>query len=250
MPDTFCVNFAKLKIEINCLFDFTRGFCGAYVLPPDHPAACDFSVSVSEEAIQKEIDSSPYHPRAPYAESICAYREIAEKLPLYDRCVFHGAVISYDGKGYIFTAPSGTGKTTHIRLWQQYLSGVEIVNGDKPILHIEEDGVTAYATPYAGKEGYENHTSVPLSGICIVEQAPQNSLRRMAPAECLMRIIMQMYKPYNTAAAVKTLELLDRLLSQIPVYVLGCNISEDAVRCSFEGMTGLSYDERKQSDEN
>ena len=241
--EKFVVDIANLNIVINCKYDYTKRFCSDYLTDDD----ADFSVTVSEDEIKKEIEISQYNPSPPYAESICAYREIAEKLPYYDRCVFHGAVISYDNKGYIFTAPSGTGKTTHIRLWQKYLDGVEIVNGDKPVLHITEEDVTAYATPYAGKEGYENHTSVELSGICLIEQAKENSIRRMEVSECLMRIMMQMYKPFDTAGTVKTLDMLDRLLRNIPVYLLSCDISEQAVRCSFEAMTGLDFDERKKN---
>ena len=237
----FTVNFAKLNIAVCCNYDFTYKFCRDY-LTDDAP---DFSVSVNEQQIDTEIAESPYNPSRPYAESICAYREIAEKLPQYDRCVFHGAVISYGNKGYIFTAPSGTGKTTHISLWQKYLDGVEIVNGDKPILHITENGVTAYATPYAGKEGFQNHSHIQLCGICFIEQAKENSIKRIHPAECLTRIMSQIYKPFDSLAVVKTLELLDRLLTGVPVYVLGCNISEDAVRCSFEALTSLNFDEHK-----
>ncbi|MBE6720743.1 MAG: hypothetical protein E7571_08865 [Ruminococcaceae bacterium] len=238
----FTVNFAKLNITVNCKFDYTYNFCKDYLSNGN----ADFEVSVSDEETDKEIAESPYNPSRPYAESICVYRAIAEKLPYYDRCVFHGAVISYRGRGYIFTAPSGTGKTTHIGLWQKYLDGVEIVNGDKPVLHIEEDGVTAYATPYAGKEGYQNHSSVPLCGICLLEQAPQNSIRRLDTAECVTHIMSQTYKPYDTGAVIKTLEMLDRLLRNIPVYLLSCNIGEEAVKYSFEALTNLSYENNKR----
>ena len=240
------VNIANLNIAVKCEYDFTYKFCSDYITD-EKP---DFCVSVSPASVDEEINNSPYNPTRPYAESICAYREIAEKLPFYDRCVFHGAVISYDGSGYIFTAPSGTGKTTHIALWQKYLDGVEIVNGDKPVLHITEDEVTAYATPYAGKEGLQNHSHCAIKGICLIEQAKENSIRRLTVSECLMRIMTQMYKPFDAATAVKTLELLDKLLRNIPVYLLGCNISSDAVRCSFEALTGLDFDERKKQSEN
>ena len=241
----FVVNFAGLNIEVHCNYDYTCRFCREYLTEN----APDFSVSVSEEAIQEEIDISPYNPSAPYAESICAYREMAEKFPFYDRCVFHGAVISYDGKGYIFTAPSGTGKTTHISLWQKYLDGVEIVNGDKPVLHITEDCVTAYATPYAGKEGFQNHTSAELCGICLIEQAKENTIRRLEPSEILMRLMGQIYRPFSAEGVVKTLDLMDKMLRRVPVYLLGCDMSEDAVRCSFEAMTGLPFDERKKDED-
>ncbi|MBR3149414.1 MAG: hypothetical protein IKF64_04515 [Eubacterium sp.] len=243
----FTARIAELNIEMNCNYGFTRDFCRDYLTDDGAP---DFSISVTEENIDREIEISPYNPSRPYAESICAYREVAEKLPYYDRLVFHGAVISYDNCGYIFTAPSGTGKTTHIRLWHKYIGGVDVVNGDKPILHITENKVNAYATPYAGKEGYQNHSLIELKGICLIEQAKENSIERIEVSDCLSRIMSQIYKPYDAVATVKTLELLDKLLRNIPVYLLKCNMEEDAVKCSFEALTQQSYDERKMPDEN
>ncbi|MBQ7203040.1 MAG: hypothetical protein IJS03_03365 [Eubacterium sp.] len=241
---SFVVNFAQLNIGIDSKFDYTYKFCKEYLT--DNEA--DFRVSASEDEIKREMEDSPYNPLPPYAESICIYREIADRLPEYDRCVFHGAVISYEGRGYLFTAPSGTGKTTHIRLWQKYLDGVEIVNGDKPILHITEDSVYAYATPYAGKEGYQNKKSIKLSGICLVEQAKENSIKRLNASECLLRIITQIYRPYDSAGVSKTLELLDNMLKAVPVFSLGCDISEDAVKCSYEALVGKEYNGKNYED--
>lgn len=238
--ETFNVEFAKLNIEVNCNYTFTKTFCKNYLCD----GAPDFSVSVTQEDIDAEIACSPYQPKRGYAESICAYREIAKQLPFFERIVFHGAVIEHGGKGFLFTAPSGTGKTTHICLWKKYLDGVEIVNGDKPILHIS-DRVTAYATPYAGKEGYENHSSTGLSAICIIHRGATNRITRLKSGECLTEIIKQMYIPPSPEAAVSTLALLDKMLKLLPVYLLECDISEEAVRTSYEVLTGKKYGRRQ-----
>lgn len=233
----FNVEFAKLNIEVNCNYDYSPHFCRDY-LTEGKP---DFSVTVSESDIDEEIASSQYSPKRGYAESICVYREIAKQLPFYNRMVFHGAVISYNGKGFLFTAPSGTGKTTHISLWKQYIEGVDIVNGDKPIIQIENNTATAYATPYSGKEGYQNHGSINLSGMCIIRRGKENKIQRVSAGSVLSDIMNQIYMPYDTEAVVKTLELLDALLKCFPVYVLECDISEEAVKTSFEALTGEKY---------
>ncbi len=232
----FNVNFAELNIEINCKFNYTYNLCKDYFT--DEKA--QFSVAPSDEDIDKEIDISPFRPRRDYAESICVYRQISEKMPIYNRIIFHGAVISYKNNGYIFTAPSGTGKTTHISLWTKYIDGVEIVNGDKPLLRIE-NGVTAYATPYAGKEGYENHSSVDVKGIILIKRAENNRIRRVKSGEILTQLMAQLYLPEDAEATIKTLDLLDSLVKQVPLYVLECNISEEAVKTSFEELTGEEY---------
>lgn len=233
----FNVEFANLNIEVNCLYDYTPRYCRDYLTE----GTPDFSVTTTEEKIDEEVSTSPYNPKRDYAESICVYREIANRLPEFNRCVYHGAVLSYGGRGYIFTAPSGTGKTTHISLWCKYLKGAEIVNGDKPILHITDDGVTAYATPYAGKEGFQNHSFVGIHGICIIHRGTENKITRLPAGQSVSELIRQMYMPPDTQSVMKSIDLLDLMLKQVPVYLLECDISEDAVRTSFEAMTGEKY---------
>ena len=230
----FCVNFSDLTIEINSIYQYTYDFCKDYICNQSP----DFSVETTEEKIDAEIASVDFNPPRGYAECICLYREIAEKLPTYNRCVFHGAVIEYEGRGFLFTAPSGTGKTTHIRPWKKCFGDkVNIVNGDKPILNIGNDGVVAYSTPYAGKEGYQNHSSVALCGICLIKRGEENRIERVNPGQYLTDIIKQIYMPFAPEQSIKTLELLDNILSKVPMYVLHCNISEEATITALEGMT-------------
>ena len=226
----FCVNFSKLNIKVKSFYDYVYNFCREY-LSEEKP---DLSVETTQEKIDAEIATVDFEPSRGYAECVCVYREIAEKLPEYNRCVFHGAVLEYKGKGYIFTAPSGTGKTTHIRLWKKYLGDkVSIVNGDKPILHIEENNVIAYSTPYAGKENYQNFSSVKLEGICLLKRGTKNRIEKVNAGDYVSEIISQVYMPYDVAQSIKTLELLDTLLKNVPLYVLYCDISEEAFKTSF-----------------
>lgn len=238
----FIVNFADLNIKAKTIYDFSYNLCKDY-LSNDEP---DFCVETNDLLIDNEVEISPYSPKRDYAESICLYREIADNLPLYNRMVFHGAVISYKGIGIVFTAQSGTGKTTHVRLWQKYLgdNNVTIVNGDKPIFNLNNDKVIAYSTPYAGKEGYQNHSSVELKAICFIRRAKENKITRVNAATILNDVFNQIYRPNNKEALVKTLDLLDKLL-KLPVYVLECDMSEQAVKTSFEALTGLDFDNEK-----
>lgn len=237
----FNIEFAKLNIEVNCNYTYSEHFCRDYAA---EAGKADFSVYVSEKDVEKEVAESPYNPKPQYAESICVYREIAKQLPYFNRMVFHGAVISYNGRGYMFTAPSGTGKTTHISLWKKYLDGVEIVNGDKPIIRIENGEAEAFATPYSGKEGYQNHGSILLNGICIIHRGEENRIRRVSVGEIISEIMNQVYMPYESETVIKTLDLLDALFRAVPVFVLECDISEEAVKTSFEALTGEKYEEQ------
>ena len=150
----------------------------------------------------------------------------------------HCAVIEYEGKGYAFAAKSGTGKSTHISLWKKrFGKDVNIVNGDKPIMRFLEDGkLYAYGTPWCGKEGFQANTSAPLHAICFLERAPENTIRKIKADEAVMRIFHQILSPEDIETVDSLFPLLDRTLKEIPCYVLGCNISEEAAEVAYFGM--------------
>ena len=231
------VRFAGIPIELSSHSNFMRQFCKDYL--------CDgkplFSVSATEDKTNEELQNADEPTTFDYAEALCLYREIAEKLPLYDRIVFHGAAIEYGGKAYIFTAPSGTGKTTHIKLWKRYLGDkVKIINGDKPILSLSDGKITVHGTPYAGKEGWQTNMSAELGGICFLSRAKDNEITAVSPKDAFTRLYLQTYKPKTEEAVRKTFEII-RTLCTVPCFSLSCNMTEDAVRTSFEAITKETY---------
>lgn len=241
----FKIKLADKIIELQPHYPDLQPYCSSYIVE-EEPANFSFSWSEAEISAEQENDSSLVEYPLPYLETLTALRKIAEQFPYENRLLFHGVTITFAGKGYLFAAPSGTGKSTHISLWRKYLGdGVEIVNGDKPILSVEEKegGVctTVYGTPWAGKEGWQKNRQAQLSGICFLRQSKTNAVRRLQPAECLDRLMRQVYLPKDPGAAGLTLELLDRMLTAVPVYLLDCDMSEEAVRCSFEALTGREY---------
>ena len=176
-----------------------------------------------------------------YLENICIYRDMCLQMPSFDRFLLHAAVLSYDGSGFAFLGRSGAGKSTHTGLWLKHVSGAAIVNGDKPILGFDGENFVAYGTPWMGKEGRGENTSVVLKGLCFIEQATENSITKLSHSETTMRLFNQILLPTDEANATKTLELVDKLIATVPAYVLKCNISEEAVKTSFEEMTGKKY---------
>ncbi len=210
-------------------------------------------------------DSSNYSDG--YLQTLVVYRQIAEAAPKFGRLLIHAAVIEYAGKAYAFTAPSGTGKSTHVRLWREVFGdAVTVINGDKPLLRARKPGVArldcdaaqsgcsdvrasgetvqviAYGTPWCGKEGWNTNIGAPLAGICLLQQGSKNACVRETPAAALDWMCRQVYMPRDAGAGVLTLELLDALLAEVPLYRLTCDMSRDAVRASFQAMTGLDFD--------
>ena len=235
----FIVGLADEYIEINSVYDELKNFFKDYLVNDVTP---DFSVSLSKEDILAEQEATSENQFSPaYLETLALLRKLAEILPSHNRILMHGASISYNEHAYLFTAPSGTGKSTHIRLWKKYLGDdVKIVNGDKPFISLENEPLI-YGSPWAGKENWHRNCKKPLKGICFVQRGTTNSIRRIEASDCLSLLFKQVYLPADTLAAGLTLELVDMLIKKVPLYVLTCDMSEDAVRCSFEALTGLSY---------
>jgi len=236
---------ADKLIEVNSLYDEVHDYCKDYIAE----GVPDFSVETCEEDIEYEREKSKreavfegrkvYEYSDGYLEEIAVYRKIAEKMPYYDTILFHGSVISVDGQGFLFTAKSGTGKSTHTRLWRKVFGDRAVmVNDDKPLMKVREDTVTVFGTPYNGKHRIGNNISVKLKGLCILERAEQNSICRVGKHDVYSMLLQQVYRPSDSESMRKTLGLVDRLAEITPLYRLGCNISEEAVEVAYNGMKG------------
>ena len=227
---------AGFFIEIKNRYSYFRVKCKDYEY--NGCEAADFKVEISDAEIEAEKATETGEPVSNgYYESLAIYRKICANVLQRNAFMMHGAVIEYEGNGYLFTAKSGTGKTTHIRLWQQLFGeeNVTVVNGDKPILRVIDEKVYAYGTPWCGKEGYNTNTCVPLAGICFLEREKENSIKKISDAEALPRLFSQIMI-HDSADLAKQLELVDALLERVPTYLLKCNMEIDAAKVSYDGM--------------
>ena len=232
----FTIKIANMTVEIRNRYDYVFHFCKDYIV--ENVACADLSVEVTEEEILAEMTSCDFPITTGYAESVCVYRSICQKIPvLQEAFLFHGAVIECDGRGYVFAARSGTGKSTHIALWQKrFGSRVRVINGDKPIMRFEDGCLYAYGTPWCGKERLQTNASVPVAGICFLERAENNEIARIAPADAVIRVFQQVLTPTDLQSVDVMFPLLDRMLAQIPCYLLKCNMEEEAAEVSYYGM--------------
>lgn len=179
-----------------------------------------------------------------YLETLAVYRKIADYLLSCDTLLFHGSVIAVDGEGYLFTAKSGTGKSTHTRLWREYFGERAVmVNDDKPLLHITDSGVTAYGTPWDGKHRLSTNIAVPLKGICILTRDTTNHIEQAESHAAYPMIVQQTNRSLSLDGMKQTLSLIDSMLNVVPVYRLGCNMDIEAARMAYEGMNRLKKQE-------
>ena len=229
----FCIEMAGIPIGIDNRYEYIERLCRGYEIEGKAP---DFTVSVTEEELQKAQDAErPYS--SGYLESLCLYRKICLRLAKYQAFLMHSAVVAVDEKAYVFTAPSGTGKTTHIRLWLEMLGErVQVLNGDKPLYRFIDGVLYACGTPWQGKEHMGENIMRPVQGICFLEQSPENHIRTLSASEVTRRIFRQLLLPQEEEELDRYWALLEKMLDTVPFYLLECNRDPEAAHLSYETM--------------
>lgn len=251
MPQ-FSIQLAQNRILVNALFDSTKEFCKEYLCSEERAAglqekAPDITVAIAPQDIEYEKQKSaeedaamgiPTRPfKDEYLETLAVYRKICDQMPERNTFLFHCSAVAVDGKAYLFTAPSGTGKSTHTRLWREVFGDrVVMINDDKPLLRVTSDSVLVYGTPWDGKHRLSTNTVAPVAGICLLERGEENDVERIAKEEAFPRLLQQTYRPQSPVALMKTMALLDEVASNVPLYKLRCNMEPEAARVAYEGM--------------
>ena len=241
----FTIKLAGVPIGVTAYFETTRDFCRDYLT--EEPAR--FSVRMVKDDLVRESQRSArenvreglpvqkYPPQ--YLETLAVYRKIVEALLDHDILLFHGSVIAVDGEGYLFTAKSGTGKSTHTRLWRQRFGDRAVmVNDDKPLLRLTESGVLVCGTPWDGKHRLSTNITVPLKAICILRRGVENQIRPISVQEALPMLLQQSHRPADPGEMGKFLGLVDKMSKNIGLYCLECNMEPEAALVAYNGMKG------------
>ena len=235
----FTISLAGVPIGVSAVEPTTEHFCADY-LTDEAPV---LTVSLTKADISAEREHSEKTDAAHgaavrrfsdrYLETLALYRKVAAALLDYDTLLIHGSVIALDGGAYMFTAPSGTGKTTHTKLWLENVPGTHVLNGDKPLIKITESGIFACGTPWRGKEKLGQNETLPLKGVCVIGRAAQNRIEKVKLGDVLNDIIRQTHVP--DGCLVKTLALIGRL-DALNYYRLFCNTEPEAALLSSRYM--------------
>lgn len=157
-----------------------------------------------------------------------------------DTLEFHASVIENAGYSYLFLGKSGTGKSTHSRMWLESIEGSVLMNDDNPIVRIMPDGsVVAFGSPWSGKTPCYKNVQAPIAAFVQICQAPANTIRRQSVLEAFSSI-------YSSISGIKDdgSELsdglnasMDKVISAVPCYVLGCLPDHDAARVCHAAVT-------------
>lgn len=165
------------------------------------------------------------------------FRKLGEMLPSHNAFVLHSACFDVEGTGVAFAAHSGTGKTTHMNLWQELLGDkMTVVNGDKPIIRFFDDEPNtpyAYGTPWNGKERLGCNMRTKLKHICFIERSKTNYVTTIEKSEAVSRLMKQVYMPKDPVALAETMQLIDRLLSCCSLWKIHCNMEIEAAEVAY-----------------
>ena len=243
----FTMKIAGSVFRVQPLFQSTKEYCRPYltdedpdffveVLPEDLPAE---QLLLEQEAIEEGLKIRKF--KEPFLERSIIQRRVADFLVSCNILMLHGSTVAVDGRAYLFTAPCGTGKSTHTRLWREVFGERAVmVNDDKPFLEVLPDLVLAYGSPWSGKHGLAANICVPLQGICSLHRGLVNSIH---PAELdALRDLLraQVHIPSNPELARKAISLLESLMEKVTLWEMNCNKDPEAARISHAAMNPTS----------
>ena len=156
----------------------------------------------------------------------------------FNGLMLHSSAVVLDGKAYLFSAPSGTGKSTHTSRWVSYFGSDRafIINDDKPAIREMDGQFMVMGTPWSGKTAMNENVSVPAAAVAFIERSETNRIERLTPAQALKHIMWQTVRPTKEENMERLLTTLDSFIRQVPVYKLYCNISDEAVQVAYEAM--------------
>ena len=239
----FRMKIAGAVAEIQSMFDSTPQYFRAY-LTEETP---EFFVSVQPEHLrfeQAELDREAVEEgfrfrtfTDPFLERAAIQRAFAEVLFERNTLLLHGSAVALDSRGYLFTARSGTGKSTHTRLWREVFGDRAVmINDDKPFVALTAQGVTIFGSPWSGKHGLDTNIAVPLQGICFLQRGKDNVISPADRAEMLERLRKQAYCPDGKQK--EFLEIMQKLAEKVSIWDMECTKSRSAALVAHEAMCG------------
>lgn len=170
---------------------------------------------------------------------VLVHKAISDFLLAKSVLTVHASALLFDGKAYLFCAPSGTGKSTHARLWREaFGERVSMISDDQPLVRIEENCIFACGSPYNGKAKLGANIEAPIGGICVCLRGKENLIERLSPAQATLDLAPTVYIPNEPDPASKALLLIKRLAQNVPVYRHFFNQEPNAAEYAMKRLTG------------
>ena len=229
---TFKINIVNKIIEINAFYESTKKYCRDFLSEEE----TNYIITMSEEDLKNESTNSNDGHVYVSEEISALYRKIADLLIEEDIIVFHGSSFKVNNSGFIVTARSGVGKSTHVNLLHEYLKDeFEYINDDKPLLKIDDNEITIFSNPWNGKERRGNNNLATLIAIIFLNRGLDNAYRKIEnKQEIYIRLLSQIYLPKEKSKREKALKIADILLKRINFYEINVNKDIESAKMTYE----------------
>lgn len=228
----FKIKIADTVLEINAFNETTKKYCQDF-LSEEEP---NYVITMTDEDLKNERTTSENGKVYVNEEISALYRKIAELVIKDNIIVFHGSSFMVDNNGFLITARSGVGKSTHSRNLKALLGDKFIyINDDKPLLKVNENSVTVYGTPWNGKERRSNDLSAPLRAVLFLSRGETNTYRKIVnKEEIYIKTISQIYLPKEKAKRELALKAADSILKNINFYEINVTKDIESAKMTYE----------------
>lgn len=228
---------AGLKTEYNVRGELLRERSKSYKADFDD-SETDIKLNIKEDFIKMKKEEIPYLSLDEH-EYMWTCEAFYNELLRHNGMMLHSSCVEKDGFAYLFSARSGTGKSTHTHLWLKNLEGTRIINDDKPALIYDNGKWYACGTPFSGKTDENIDVKIPVRAITFLHRSEENTVKKIPPFQAVSLLIEQTIKPADRSLAENMLELADLLLREVPVFSLGCNLQDDAAVVAYNEIERL-----------
>ena len=225
---------AGIIVEMNPIFERTAKQAKPYLIETTIEPAFNLSLSIDKI---NELKNSYPHLSLDDLEYIFLGQLFYRYILKHDGILLHSSCVVKNNKAYLFSAPSGTGKSTHTSLWLEEFKDAYILNDDKPAIIYKDNVLYAAGTPFSGKYDISRNQLVPIGGICFLERSAENWIKEIDKKQAIFEILNQTERiPYEEDMNL-ILEHISNIVTNTKIYKLGCNISVDAVYTSYNEMS-------------
>lgn len=202
----------------------------------DESVKADIVINVDDSRVEAAIKEHPELNQGDW-EYMLTGSDFYTDLIKFNGILLHSSCVVVDGVAYAFSADSGTGKSTHTQLWLKHFGDrAYILNDDKPAIRIIDGKPYACGTPWSGKYDYSTPAVVPLAGICFLSRSETNQIKKADTGKAIYNIFSQTVRRLGEARMNMLMDNLNEIFKLVPIYDLGCNMSDDAVLCSYNAM--------------
>ncbi len=227
--------FAGVTVDMRPRFDLLKERAAKYLAPAADGANCEPDICIEPVECPPDADGDECAHFEYFLTGGLFYRRLLK----FDGMMLHASAVGYRGKAYLFSAPSGTGKSTHTAGWLRLLGDEAfIINDDKPALRFIDGVLYACGTPFSGTSPLNEDAMLPVGGVCFLRRGADDEMRGLTPLETMPQLYAGTAKVLTREDGERMLPLLIRVAETAPLYSLRCGVGDEAVKLAVRTMAG------------